>query len=82
MKGFLKWLVTASISLALVIPLVPVLLALVGGGFIGGLACLVLGSVTYWAVGTVLSTAVEGFRRTRQKKTRMVDSKYGTSYRR
>jgi hypothetical protein len=62
MKGFLKWLAVAGPSLAIVIPLAPVVYAVLGGGLVGGVACLLLGMVTYWAVEKVLNTAIEAYR--------------------
>lgn len=59
MKRFLKWLAVAGPSVAMVIPLAPVVYAVVGGGVLGSLACFALGTVTYWAVRTVLNRAVE-----------------------
>jgi hypothetical protein len=68
MKSFLKWLAAAGPSVALVIPLVPVLYALVGGGVVGTVACMVLGAVTYWAVSHVLASSVEFYRWTKRQK--------------
>ena len=75
MKSFLKWLVVSGIGVALVVPLAPVLYALVGGGTVGGVACLALGTVTYWAVSTALNRVIELYKWVRDRNEPVEDTR-------
>jgi hypothetical protein len=68
MKRFLKWLLVACISVALVWPVWPILYVLLGGGFIGGAAVIILGTATNWAVGTVIDSTIEFYRWTKSRE--------------
>jgi hypothetical protein len=68
MKRFLKWLLVACISVALVWPIWPILYAVLGGGYIGGAAVIILGWTTNWAVSNVVNGIIDWYRWTNINK--------------
>jgi len=77
MKRFLKWLAIAGPSVVLAVTIAPVLYALLGGGLLGGLACMLLGMTTYWACETTLNNAVALYRWHRDRIDWTKDDKDG-----
>lgn len=67
-KRFLKWLLIACISVALVWPIWPILYVLLGGGFIGGAAVIILGWTTNWAVSNVVNGIIDGYHWTKSRR--------------